>query len=84
MDTCVNYIKKEVLSISKEEYQRLDFELEAFENGGFSEKQIRQRLKVNNTFKKVIALLAIDGDKDHLIPIYIKESPIVKRALSQM
>ena len=79
MDTCVNYIKREVLSISKEEYQRLDFELETFETGSFSEEQIKQRLKVNNTFKKVIAILAIDADKDNLIPTYIKESPIVKK-----
>ena len=84
MDACVNYIKREVLFISKEEYQCLDFELEAFGNGSFSEEQIKQRLKVNNTFKKVIAILAIDADKDHLIPTYIKKSPIVKSALSQM
>ena len=84
MDTSINYIKKEVLYIPKEEYQRLDFELETIEKGNFSEEQIKQRLKVNNTFKKVITLLAIDADKDNLIPKYIKESPIVKSALSQI
>ncbi len=78
------YIKKEVLSIPKEEFQRLDFELESLEKSAFSKEQIKQRLKVNNTFKKVIAIIAIDGDIDNQIPMYIKESSIVKNILLQM
>lgn len=78
------YVKKEILAVPIEEFQRLDFELEAFERAGFSEEQIRQRLKVNNTFKKVIDFLAIDADKDNLIPMYIKKSAIVENVLAQM
>ena len=68
---------------SKQELQCLDFELEDMEKYHDID-EIKRRLKVNETFKKVISILIIDNDKDHQIPHYIKESPIIKNILMQI
>lgn len=75
-------VKKAAINFPMEEMQRLDFEIEAMMSY-FDETKMNQFIRVNATFKKVIAVLLVD-EKNYSIPPYIVKAPIIKDIVEQV
>ncbi len=88
-------VKDVGFSIPIEEYQKFDFELERLEDSGDSDENIRKKLSSNETFKKIVAIMAIYKNADDKeirdnrkirdeIPHFISMRKIIKDVFQQL
>lgn len=78
----IDEVKDSSINFPMKEMQRLDFEIEAM-MAYFNEKKMNQFIRVNDTFKKVIAVLLVD-EKNYSIPPFIVNAQIIKDIVEQV